>query len=212
MSGVGVQTLDAYEDTLRRDGVDDRRVLDAMRWVPREKFVEPQFAARAYENLPLPIACAQTISQPSVVGLMTQALALDTRCKVLEVGAGSGYQTAILARLSRRVYALERHEALAGQATRRLQDLGLSNVVVTHGDGSLGWPVHAPFDRILVAAAAADPPKALLDQLKPGGIMILPVGEHDEDQQLIRVEKTQSGYEYQELISVRFVPLLNGFL
>lgn len=210
MHGMADPRIDAFVETLRRDGVSDPRVLDVMATTPREQFVEPQFAARAYENLPLPIACAQTISQPSVVGLMTQELRLETRSKVLEVGAGSGYQTAILARLCRRVYSLERHAPLAQQAQERLHGLGLSNVILKQGDGSEGWPLHAPFDRIMVAAAAADPPKALLDQLRPGGIMILPVGEGDEAQQLIKVTRTEHGYDYEELISVRFVPLVNG--
>ena len=204
------ETIDAFVETLRRDGVHDDRVLDVMARVPRENFVEPHFAARAYDNLPLPIACAQTISQPSVVGLMTQELDLTTRSKVLEVGAGSGYQTAILAGLSRRVYALERHEALARQATARLKALGIENVILNHGDGSQGWPIHAPFDRIMVAAAAEDPPRALLDQLRVGGIMILPVGDEGDVQQLIKVVRTEEGYDYKELIPVRFVPLLEG--
>ena len=206
------ETIDAFVDTLRRDGVTDARVLDIMARVPRENFVEPHFAARAYDNLPLPIACAQTISQPSVVGLMTQELELTTRSKVLEVGAGSGYQTAILAGLSRRVYALERHETLAQQATARLRALGIENVILSHGDGSQGWPLHAPFDRIMVAAAAQDPPRALLDQLRVGGIMILPVGDEGAVQQLIKVTRTEGGFNYDELIDVRFVPLLDGFV
>ena len=195
---------------LHDDGVTDPKVLDAMARVPRERFVEPHFAARAHDNLPLPIACGQTISQPSVVGLMTQELGLDSRMKVLEVGAGSGYQTAILAQLCRRVYALERHEPLVRQARERLAALDISNVILAHGDGSEGWPRHAPFDRILVAAAAEDPPQPLLDQLALGGIMVLPIGEEGALQQLIRVSRDAKGYTYSELIPVRFVPLLHG--
>lgn len=209
MNGVAEHMIADFVETLQRDGVTDPRVLDVMATTPRERFVDPQFATRAYENLPLPIACAQTISQPSVVGLMTQELQIETRSKVLEVGAGSGYQTAILARLCRRVYSLERHAPLATLAQQRLDALHISNVILQHADGSEGWPLHAPFDRIMVAAAAADPPKALMDQLRVGGIMILPVGEGDEIQQLIKVTRTEHGYDYEELIPVRFVPLVN---
>ena len=203
--------LEGFLGALHDDGVTDPRVLDAMARVPRERFVERHFAGRAHENLPLPIPCGQTISQPSVVGLMTQELGLDSRMKVLEVGAGSGYQTAILARLCRRVYALERHEPLVAQARERLAALDISNVILAHGDGSEGWPRHAPFDRILVAAAAEDPPQPLLDQLKVGGVMVLPIGEEGAVQQLIKVSRGMEGYTYSELIPVRFVPLLHGF-
>lgn len=202
--------LATFLGLLHDDGVTDRRVLDAMARVPRDRFVEPQFAPRAYENLPLPIACDQTISQPSVVGLMTQELAVGSRMKVLEVGAGSGYQTAILAGLCRRVYALERHATLAARARERLESLGISNVILAHGDGSEGWARHAPFDRILVAAAAEDPPRPLLDQLRVGGIMILPVGEEGMLQQLIKITRGEEEFTYEELLPVRFVPLLHG--
>ncbi|MCL4170721.1 UNVERIFIED_CONTAM: hypothetical protein GTU68_005887, partial [Idotea baltica] len=177
---------------------------------PRELFIGEALQPRAYENIPLPIDCAQTISQPSVVAIMTQALELNNRCKVLEVGAGSGYQTAILARLSRRVYSLERHKPLAEIARKRLDSLSITNVVLEHGDGSLGWPVQAPFDRIMVAAAAPDPPQTLLNQMKIGGIMVLPVGEADGVQQLIKVERNDDGFHYTEMSDVRFVPLLDG--
>lgn len=202
---------EAFLAVLHDDGVTDPRVLDAMARIPREQFVDSRFSPRAYENLPLPIACDQTISQPSVVGLMTQELALTSKMKVLEVGAGSGYQTAILAALCRRVYALERHGPLAAQAKERLEKLNISNVILAHGDGSEGWPRHAPFDRILVAAAAEDPPQPLLDQLRIGGIMVLPIGEEGAVQQLIKVARTVEGYTYTELSTVRFVPLLHGF-
>ena len=195
---------------LRSAGVTDRNVLKIMEEIPRELFIGEVLQPRAYENIPLPIDCAQTISQPSVVAIMTQALEVDNRCKVLEVGAGSGYQTAILARLARRVYALERHKPLVDPARKRLESLGITNVVLEHGDGSLGWPGQAPFDRILVAAAAPDPPQPLLDQLKPGGVMILPVGEPDGVQQLIKVERIADMFHYTEMSDVRFVPLLDG--
>jgi len=202
---------ESFLGALTDDGVTDPRVLDAMLRVPRDRFVESQFTSRAYDNLPLPIECDQTISQPSVVGLMTQELRVDNRMKVLEVGAGSGYQTAILAMLSRRVYALERHGPLAAKAKTRLEALGLSNVILSHGDGSEGWPRHAPFDRIMVAAAAEDPPRPLLDQLRVGGVMILPIGEEGALQQLIKVTRNEDGYTYDELSTVRFVPLLHGY-
>ncbi|MBY8978172.1 protein-L-isoaspartate(D-aspartate) O-methyltransferase [Rhodobacteraceae bacterium NNCM2] len=195
---------------LRSSGVTDRAVLDAMEAVPRDLFVEGTFHERAYENHPLPISCGQTISQPSIVGRMTQALNVTSRCKVLEIGAGSGYQSAILAHLARRVYALERHRPLALLARSRIEQLGISNVTIRAGDGTRGWPEQAPFDRILIAAAADDAPKPLLDQLRVGGIMVLPVGQSDEVQQLIKIEKTESGYEYSELGDVLFVPLVEG--
>lgn len=196
--------------SLRRAGVTDRDVLHAIEATPRETFVEPAFRDRAYEDVPLPIPCGQTISQPSIVGLMTQALKVTPRSKVLEIGAGSGYQAAVLARLARRVYAIERHRPLAIEARNRLEALGLTNVTIRAGDGTLGWPEQAPFDRILVTAAADDTPRLLLDQLRPGGIMVLPVGQTDEVQQLIRIEKTETGLDYTELGPVRFVPLIAG--
>jgi len=195
---------------LRQAGVTDRDVLHAIEATPREDFVEPAFCDRAYENVPLPIPCGQTISQPTVVGLMTQSLQVTPRDKVLEVGAGSGYQAAVLARLARRVYAIERHRPLALAARERIEALGLTNVTIRAGDGSQGWPEQAPFDRILVTAAADDTPRLLLDQLRLGGIMVLPVGQSDEVQQLIRVERTGSGLDYTELGEVRFVPLIAG--
>ncbi len=196
--------------SLRSHGVTDARVLGAIEATPRHMFVDRAFRDRAYDDLPLPIACGQTISQPSVVGVMTQALAPTPRCKVLEVGAGSGYQAAVLARLARRVYAIERHKALAREAAQRLKALDLGSVSLVSGDGALGWPDQAPFDRIMVTAAAEDPPALLLSQLREGGVMVLPVGQSDDVQQLIRIVKTPQGLEYTELLPVRFVPLLAG--
>lgn len=193
---------------LRRNGVGEKRVLDAVQKTPREFFLDRAFQSRAFEDIPLPIACGQTISQPSIVGLMTQALDVRPRDKVLEVGCGSGYQAAVLARLARRVYAVERHRALVRQARARMDALALSNVQIIAGDGSLGWPDQAPFDRILVTCAAEDPPAKLVGQLKIGGVMVLPVGQSDEIQQLIRLRKTEDGLDYEELLDVRFVPLL----
>jgi protein-L-isoaspartate(D-aspartate) O-methyltransferase len=195
---------------LRRHGVVDRDVLSAMETTPREAFLEGIFRERAYQDTPLPIACGQTISQPSVVGLMTQALQLDRRCKVLEIGTGSGYQAAILAKLSRRVYTIERHKPLAQAARRALERLELSNVIVVHGDGALGLPEQAPFDRILVTAAAEDTPRLLVDQLRVGGIMVLPVGQSAAVQTLIKITRTEDGLDYADLGEVRFVPLVEG--
>lgn len=195
---------------LRRAGITERRVLDAMEATPRDLFVAPVFRDRAYEDRPLPISCGQTISQPSVVGLMTEALGATSRCKVLEVGSGTGYQSAILARLARRVYTVERHRPLAAQARARMEELNLSNVAVRVADGTRGWPEQAPFDRILLTAAADDPPAPLLEQLRVGGVMVLPVGHSDDVQQLIRIEKTETGRNYRELGDVLFVPLVKG--
>jgi protein-L-isoaspartate(D-aspartate) O-methyltransferase len=195
---------------LRQHGVTDPRILDAMERTPRHLFVDRAFRRRAWEDIPLPIACGQTISQPSVVGIMTAALAPTPRCKVLEVGCGSGYHAAVLARLARRVYAVERHRPLVREAAARFAALDLSNVSVVAADGTMGWPDQAPFDRILVTAAAEDAPAVLLSQLREGGIMVVPVGQSDDVQQLLRIEKTPSGLDYRELPAVRFVPLLEG--
>ena len=195
---------------LRSRGVTEARVLSAMERVDRGLFVRGHFADRAYEDMPLPIGCGQTISQPSVVGLRTQALKLSGREKVLEVGTGSGYQAAILSQLARRVYTVDRHKRLVVEASAIFRDLDLTNITAVTADGSHGLPDQAPFDRILVTAAAEDPPGPLLAQLKIGGIMVVPVGQSDAVQSLIRVTRSETGYEYDELRPVRFVPLLEG--
>jgi protein-L-isoaspartate(D-aspartate) O-methyltransferase len=195
---------------LRSRGVTDARVLTAMEKVDRGLFVKGLFAMRAYEDMPLPIACGQTISQPSVVGLMTQALAVTPRDTVLEVGTGSGYQAAILSQLARRVYTVDRYRRLVREAADVFRQLGLTNITTITADGSHGLPDQAPFDRILVTAAAEDPPGPLLAQLKPGGIMVLPVGQSDAVQSLIKVTRTERGFDYEELRPVRFVPLVEG--
>jgi len=195
---------------LRSKGVTDARVLNAMEQIDRGPFIRGLFASRAYEDMPLPIACGQTISQPSVVALMTQALDVSSRDKVLEVGTGSGYQAAILSKLARRVYTIDRHRRLVVEARQIFEDLAMSNITAITGDGSFGLPEQAPFDRIIVTAAAEDPPGPLLAQLKVGGIMVVPVGQSDTVQHLIRVRKTETGLEYDELRKVRFVPLLEG--
>lgn len=195
---------------LRSKGVTDQRVLGAMEKIDRGLFITGLFSGRAYEDMPLPIACGQTISQPSVVGLMTQALQLSSRDKVLEVGTGSGYQAAVLSQLARRVYTVDRHRRLVGEARDRFETLDLANVTSILGDGSFGLPDQAPFDRILLTAAAEDPPPPLLAQLKVGGIMVLPVGQSDHVQSLIRVTRLETGFDYEELMPVRFVPLVEG--
>lgn len=195
---------------LRSKGVTDARVLTAMERIDRGHFVRGLFAERAYEDMPLPITCGQTISQPSVVGLMTQALNVQPRDTVLEVGTGSGYQAAILSQLARRVYTVDRHKRLVREAAELFRELGLVNVVAMAADGSFGLPDVAPFDRILVTAAAEDPPGPLLSQLKIGGIMVLPVGQSDAVQSLIKVTRLETGYDYEELRAVRFVPLVEG--
>jgi len=196
--------------TLRSKGVTDARVLSAMEKVDRGAFVKGLFAERAYEDMPLPIACGQTISQPSVVGLMTLALEVSPRDKVLEVGTGSGYQAAILSHLARRIYTVDRHRRLVREADALFRALNLPNITAIVGDGSHGLPDQAPFDRIIVTAAAEDPPGPLLAQLRIGGIMVLPVGQSDTVQSLIKVRRSAEGYEYEELRPVRFVPLVEG--
>ena len=196
--------------SLRKAGVVDKQVLDAMERVDRKNFVNGVFSEKAYEDTPLPIACGQTISQPTVVGLMTQALQVTSRHKVLEVGTGSGYQAAILSLLARRVYTIERHSLLVNNATKVFRNLNISNITTILSDGGHGLEQQAPFDRIIVTAASDDPPAPLLSQLKIGGIMIIPVGQSDNMQKLIKIAKTDGGYEYQDLQAVRFVPLVAG--
>lgn len=195
---------------LRNGGVTDRAVLSAIETVPREAFVPPVFRDRAYENSALPIGGGQTISQPLVVGMMTQALELTKRHKVLEVGTGSGYQTAILAKLCRRVYTIERIRELLISAEDKLSQLSLRNVTTKAGDGTKGWPEQAPFDRIIVTAAAASLPELLVDQLKVGGIMVLPIGADKHDQVLLQLRRTETCTESRPLAPVRFVPLIPG--
>lgn len=227
-----------YLFALRSRGVTDKRVLGAMERVDRGAFVRGHFADRAYDDMPLPIGCGQTISQPSVVGLMTQALEVGPRDIVLEIGTGSGYQAAVLSQLARRVYTVDRHRRLVREAQEVFTSLGLHNIVARTGDGCLGirpppasrdtsarpLPVgrdsaptgsapfgeQAPFDRIIVTAAAEDPPPTLLDQLRIGGIMVLPVGQSDAVQQLVRVRRLEHGFDYEDLCPVRFVPLVEG--
>ena len=195
---------------LRSKGVTDVRVLTAMERIDRGAFVKGLFADRAYEDMPLPISCGQTISQPSVVALMTQALSVNPRDKVLEIGTGSGYQAAILSQLARRVYTVDRHKRLVREAQDLFRALDLTNITAFAADGSFGLADQAPFDRIIVTAAAEDPPGPLLAQLKIGGIMIVPVGQSDTVQSLIKVTRHETRFDYDELRPVRFVPLVEG--
>jgi protein-L-isoaspartate(D-aspartate) O-methyltransferase len=197
--------------TLRRRGISDQAVLRAMDEVPRGAFVERRFGDRAYADQALPIDCGQTISQPYVVAYMTEQLALRPHHRVLEVGTGSGYQAAVLSRLAREVVSIERYRTLAGQARERLATLGCDNVEVVVGDGLAGVPGKAPYDRIIVTAAAQTIPQALLDQLADDdGIMVLPLGPQDGAQHIIKLTKSQTGIAREDLIGVRFVPLLPG--
>jgi protein-L-isoaspartate(D-aspartate) O-methyltransferase len=192
-------------------GVRDLRVLEAMRTVPREAFVSEHLAESAYDDSPLPIAEEQTISQPYIVALMAEALEIQPEDKVLEIGAGSGYAAAVLSRLGREVHAVERHESLAREAGERLERLGYSNVHVHHGDGTLGWPEHGPYDAIVVAAGGPEVPPALLDQLAEGGRLVIPIGPDPRNQDLVRVRRRAEGGTVRELLgSVRFVPLIGA--
>lgn len=215
MSEVPVQDAERkmqFLFQLRSKGVTDTRVLKAMEAIDRGTFVKGIFADRAYEDMPLPIASGQTISQPSIVGLMTQALEITPKSKVLEVGTGSGYQAAILAKLARRVYTIDRHRSLVMESRKLFEGMGLHNITAIAGDGSFGLPEQAPFDRIVLTAAAEDPPGPLLAQLAIGGIMVLPVGQSDAVQTLLKVRRLESGFDYEELMPVRFVPLLEGLV
>jgi protein-L-isoaspartate(D-aspartate) O-methyltransferase len=196
--------------TLRRRGIGDQAVLRAMDEVPRERFVSREHAGSSYADHALPIDCGQTISQPYVVAYMTEQLKVLPHHRVLEIGAGSGYQAAVLSRLAREVLSIERYRTLADQARVRLRELGYNNVEVIVGDGLAGAPVQAPFDRIIVTAAAEDVPPALVEQLGEGGIMLLPLGPHAGPQSIVRLTKTDSGVARDNLIAVRFVPLLPG--
>jgi protein-L-isoaspartate(D-aspartate) O-methyltransferase len=197
---------------LRRAGITDTRVLAALERIPREAFVLPHFHDQAYEDQALPIAQGQTISQPQIVALMTEALQVDKSHKVLEIGTGSGYQAAVLSRLARRVYTIERFASLLKEAEKRFHDLRIHNITSKVADGAKGWKEQAPFERIIVTAAADGVPQTLLDQLAEGGIMVVPVGAERGDQVLLRLTKTPDGIVQEVLTEVRFVPLVGGAL
>lgn len=196
---------------LRNAGIRDTAILSALERVPREIFINHPFTERAYEDTALPIECGQTISQPSVVAAMTQALNLSPRQRALEIGTGSGYQTAILSQLCRMVYSIERHEPLMKIARQRFDLLKLRNINTRSGDGYKGWPETAPFDRIMITAAAPDVPAALVDQLSDDhGVMVLPIGEDIANQWLLRLTKTPEGILEEPMMKVRFVPMVAG--
>jgi protein-L-isoaspartate(D-aspartate) O-methyltransferase len=200
-----------FQLALRRRGISDQAVLRAMDEVPREHFVTPDFTESAYADQALPIACGQTISQPYVVAYMTEQLELEPGHRVLEIGTGSGYQAAVLSRIVRNVISIERYRTLAKQAGDRLRTLGYSNVSILIGDGFAGAPKQAPFDRIIVTAAAEDVPHALVEQLGAGGKLVLPLGPRSGPQYIVKITKTANGeLTSEKLIAVRFVPLLPG--
>jgi protein-L-isoaspartate(D-aspartate) O-methyltransferase len=196
--------------SLRSQGVSDPAVLNALEQTPRELFTPELFKERAWEDSALPIACGQTISQPFIVGLMTQALTIEPRARVLEIGTGSGYQTAVLSRLARLVYTVERYRTLLGEAEARFKQLQLGNIITRFGDGGEGWAKQAPFDRILVTAAAPDEPKALLSQLKPSGVLVAPIGRGPVQTLKRYAGDGKGGFKEEILCEVRFVPLLDG--
>jgi len=201
---------------LRTQGITDAGVLSAIERTPREVFVEEAFEHAAYNNTALPIACGQTISQPFVVALSTEALELGPNLRVLEIGTGSGYQAAVLSQLCRRVYSVERHKPLLLEAERRFKALRIENIATRLGDGFLGWPEQAPFDRILFTAAVPEIPAVVSEQLKPGGILVAPVGEvagpdlESFSQLLTKMIRTETGWKKEALIPVVFVPLIPG--
>ena len=196
--------------SLRRRGISDAAVLRAIDAVPREKFVLAEFADAAYADQAMPIACGQTISQPYVVAYMSEQLAVGPQHRVLEIGTGSGYQAAVLSRLAREVVSIERYRTLAEAARNRLQTLGYTNVEVVVGDGFNGMPERAPYDRIIVTAAAERVPEALIEQLVVGGVLLLPLGSRHGAQEIVKLTKTNEGIREERLIGVRFVPLLPG--
>jgi protein-L-isoaspartate(D-aspartate) O-methyltransferase len=192
-------------------GIRDIRVLDAMQGVPRHRFVPEALQSRAYGDHALPIAANQTISQPYIVARMSELLELDERSRVLEIGAGSGYQTAVLAKLAAQVYSIERIAELAREAQARIRQLDIYNATVKCFDGTLGWSAHAPYDGILVAAGGPDIPEPLIAQLRPGGRLVIPIGDTRESQRLVRVIKTDKGYEREDHGACAFVPLIGHY-
>ncbi|MBI3677474.1 MAG: protein-L-isoaspartate(D-aspartate) O-methyltransferase [Proteobacteria bacterium] len=199
---------------LRRNGIADQRVLSAIERTPREVFVDEPFQHSAWENIALPIACGQTISQPYIVAYVTEQLDVQPKHRVLELGTGSGYQAAVLSPLCRMVYTVERHKPLLKQAETRFKALKLENIVTRHGDGLKGWPEQAPFDRILLSAAVPQVPPILIEQLKPGGILIAPVGEPISSerfsQRLTKIIRSEDGIVQNALIPVLYVPMVAG--
>lgn len=212
-NGIGMtsqRTRDRLIAALREMGIESGAVLDVMRSIPRHLFVDEALATRAYENVPLPIGYNQTISQPYIVARMTEALVSGRRLNnVLEIGAGCGYQSAVIAQFAEQVYSVERINGLLTQARERFRRLGYHNIRARHADGNGGWPEQAPFDGIIVAAAPLGVPEALLDQLAPDGRLIIPVGAPDE-QKLLLVTRAEDGFKHEQIDAVSFVPMLGG--
>jgi protein-L-isoaspartate(D-aspartate) O-methyltransferase len=211
MADTSVLRKNMVQHQIAARGVSDERVLDAMKVVPREAFMPDELGEFAYEDTPLPIEEGQTISQPYIVALMIAAIEPRPNARVLEIGTGSGYAAAVLSRVVGHVYTVERHEPLVDLARRRFRTLGYENVEVLHGDGSLGWPEHAPYDAIIVTAGGPHVPKQLRDQLAVGGRMVIPIGSEPRLQQLVRVTRvTRDRFEEEQLGGVRFVPLVGA--
>ena len=207
---TGVDERVSLVMSLRKRGIGNIDVLRGMELVPREAFVHKAFIDQAYYDIALPLECGQTISQPFVVAYMTELLSIGKQDKVLEVGTGSGYQSAVLAHLCSRLFTIEMHRDLTVKARKKFTQLKLDNVVTRVGDGNQGWPEQALFDRIIVTAAAAQIPQALLDQLAYGGRLVMPVGDSRESQKITLIERTNNGYESEESLPVRFVPLISA--
>ena len=193
------------DEQIRKRGVKDKRVLEVMRKVPRHLFVDPDSMSDAYEDNAMPIQCDQTISQPYIVGLMTELLELKAASKVLEIGTGCGYQTAVLAEMVEEVYTVEILPELAESASRRFEEFGYRNIHRRYGNGYYGWEKYAPYDRIIVTAAPKKLPNRLIKQLAEGGLMILPIGDYHQD--LVRIHRTEHGIESKNVSGVRFVPM-----
>ena len=195
---------------LRSSGVTNKNLLTAMENIPRDSFLSQTFQSHAFEDIAIPIDCGQTTTQPSIIGIMCQALCITRRSKVLEIGTGSGYQTAVLARLGRRVYSIERYKKLSEAARKTIESLSIANVTILCNDGTAGLVEQAPFDRIMVSAAVDDIPQILLDQLNPQGILVAPVGRGEKLQTIVRVEKRENRYYHTDLKRVRFLPIQEG--
>ena len=195
---------------LRSSGVTNKNLLTAMETISRNSFISHTFQSHAFEDIALPIDCGQTTTQPSIIGIMSQALCVTSRSKILEIGTGSGYQTAILAKLGRRVYSVERYKKLSEAAKQTIESLSIANVTILCNDGTSGLVEQAPFDRIMVSAAVDDIPQILLNQLKPQGILVAPVGKSEKLQTIVRVVKTVNSYNHTDLKRVRFLPIQEG--
>ncbi len=208
INAIGVNDQVSLVMALRKKGISDIEILRAMELVPREYFTHPAFKEQAYYDIALPIDCGQTISQPYIVAYMSEVLAVDKAQKILEIGTGSGYQTAVLSHLGRRVFTIEAHRELHNSAQQKFDDLELDNIVTKVGDGFEGWPEQAPFDRIVVTAAAPEIPSPLLEQLALGGRLVMPVGDSRDSQKITIVDRTNSGFEREQTLPVQFVPLV----